>query len=88
MLGKATKYYNFIFKDVVSNITVYESQLGGFERVSLNVGKTKTVHFKLQKSDFEMLDIAMNWVVEPGKFEILIGASSEEIRLKGYFNIQ
>jgi beta-glucosidase len=76
------------FKDVVSSITVYETQLRGFERVSLNAGETKTVHFSLQKTDFELLDKNMKWVVEPGKFEILIGASSEDIRLKSEFWIK
>ena len=76
------------FKDLVSSITVYETQLRGFERISLKAGESKTVHFSLLDTDFELLDKNMNWVVESGKFEILIGASSEDIRIKGeYYKI-
>lgn len=72
-------------KDLVSSVTVYESQLRGFERVTLNPGETKTVVFTLKKDDMELLDIHMNRVVEPGDFEICIGSSSEDIRLKETF---
>jgi len=34
------------------------------------------------------LDINMNWTVEPGDFEVLIGSSSEDIKLKGGFKIE
>ncbi|OIP81395.1 MAG: hypothetical protein AUK44_10130 [Porphyromonadaceae bacterium CG2_30_38_12] len=85
---KGDEIVQLYFKDLVSSITVYETQLRGFERVSLNAGETKTVHFTLHKSDFELLDKNMHWEVEPGKFEILIGASSEDIRLKGKFTIR
>ena len=72
-------------KDLVSSVTVYESQLRGFERVTLNPGETKTVAFTLKKDDMELLDINLNRVVEPGDFEICIGSSSEDIRLKETF---
>ncbi len=69
------------FKDQVSSITVYEKQLRGFERVHLSVNETKKIHFEMKPDDFKMFDKKMNWVVEPGVFEIMIGASSEEIKL-------
>ena len=37
--------------------------------------------------DLEMLDINMKWIVEPGMFKIMVGASSEDIRLNGQFEI-
>ena len=76
------------FKDEVSSVTVYESQLRGFERVHLKVGETKTVPFVLKSNDLKLYDKKMNWVVEPGTFEVLIGSSSEDIRVKKKFIIK
>ncbi len=74
-------------KDLYSSVTVYESQLRGFERVHLEPGETKTVRFTLKPSDLELLDQNMEWVVEPGDFQICIGSSSEDIRLKETFTL-
>ena len=74
-------------KDLVSSVTVYESQLRGFERITLNPKETKIIYFKLKPTDLEMLDKDMKWIVEPGKFEVLIGNSSENIKLVGEFEI-
>ena len=74
-------------KDKVSSVTVYETQLRGFERVHLKVGETKTIQFELSPNDLKLYDKNMNWVVEPGAFEIQIGSSSEDIKLKKEFTI-
>ena len=68
--------------DKFSSVVTYESVLRGFERVTLEPGETKTVSFEVRPSHLELLDSNMNWTVEPGEFEIRIGASSEDIRLK------
>lgn len=74
-------------KDEVSSVTTYNSQLRGFERVHLLPGQTKTVHFTLKPKDLELLDINMNWTVEPGIFQVLVGSSSESIHLSGKFEV-
>ena len=73
------------FKDEVSSVTVYDTQLRGFERVSLNVGETKQIRFTLSPKDISLLDKNMKSVVEPGVFEILVGSSSEDIRARKKF---
>lgn len=70
------------FSDLVTSMVSYESQLRGFERVSLKAGETKTVTFHLDRTDLQLLDKDMHWVVEPGDFEFRVGASSEDIRLR------
>lgn len=75
-------------KDKVSSVTTYESMLRGFDRVHLKPNETKTIHFTLTPSDLELLDIDMNWTVEPGDFEVLIGASSVDIKLKETFKVE
>ncbi|GAB3911983.1 glycoside hydrolase family 3 N-terminal domain-containing protein [Mucilaginibacter boryungensis] len=72
-------------KDKVSSVTTYDSDLRGFERVTLNPGEKKTVSFTIHPDDMALLDKNMNWTVEPGAFEVRIGQSSEDIKLKKEF---
>jgi beta-glucosidase len=84
---KGDEVVQLYVKDLVSSVTVYETQLRGFERITLNPSETKTVQFKLKPSDLELLDKDMHWVVEPGIFQVLIGASAEDIKLKKEFEL-
>lgn len=84
---KGDEVVQLYLKDEVSSVTVYETQLRGFERITLNSGETKRVHFNLKQDDLKLLDKDMKWLVEPGFFEVLIGSSSEDIRLKKRFEI-
>jgi beta-glucosidase len=68
-------------------VTTYEKNLRGFERVELQPGESKTVTFVLTPSDLSLWDRNMRFVVEPGAFRVMIGSSSEDIRLKGEFEI-
>jgi len=74
-------------RDIISSVTTYEKNLRGFERVHLKAGETKEVSFTLYPGDFELYNIHNEWVIEPGDFEIMIGASSEDIRLKDKLTI-
>lgn len=71
-------------RDVQSTFARPEKELKGFAKVELNPRQTKTVTFTLDREAFWYFDTARNaWTVEPGEFEILIGASSRDIRLTG-----
>ena len=72
-------------RDLVSSVTTYEKNLRGFSRVNLRPGETKTVTFTLNPSDLSLWDRNMKFVVEPGTFRVMVGASSEDIRLSGEF---
>jgi beta-glucosidase len=74
-------------KQEISSVTVYEYDLRGFERIALNPGEKKTVKFTLHPDDLAILDKNMNWTVEPGKFMVMIGQSSEDIKLKKEFEV-
>ena len=74
-------------RDLVSSVTTYEKNLRGFERVHLLPGQTKTVTFVLTDDDLGLWDRNMRFVVEPGAFRVMIGSSSEDIRLKGEFEV-
>lgn len=68
-------------RDCISSITIYEKTLKGFERIGLEPGEKKRVRMTLTPKDLSLLDAAMQRVVEPGEFDILVGASSTDIRL-------
>lgn len=85
---KGDEVVQLYIKDVISSVTVYETQLRGFERVRLEPGETKTVHFKIEPAHLALLNESMKWVVEPGKFEVRVGSSSTDTRLKNEFIIK
>jgi beta-glucosidase len=74
-------------RDDYSSVTTWEKELRGFARVSLAPGETKTVHFTLTAQDLHLYNREGKWLVEPGRFTIMIGASSEDIRLRGNFTV-
>ncbi|MCU1266946.1 MAG: glycosyl hydrolase [Acidobacteria bacterium] len=74
-------------RDLVSSVTTYEKNLRGFERIHLQPGQSKTVTFTLTPDDLALWDRNMRFVVEPGKFRVMIGSSSEDIRLTGEFTM-
>jgi beta-glucosidase len=74
-------------RQLVSSVTTYEKNLRGFERIHLKPGESRRVAFLLPNSDLAIWDRQMHFVVEPGKFRVLIGSSSEDIRLAGEFTI-
>jgi beta-glucosidase len=74
-------------RDLVSSVTTYEKNLRGFERVHLKPGETRGLRFTLKPEDLALWDRSMRFVVEPGAFRVMVGSSSEDIRLTGEFDI-
>jgi len=63
-------------------------ELKGFEKVSLQPNEEKTVTFTIDKSALSYFDAAKHdWVAEPGDFEALIGAASDDIKTKTLFTL-
>ena len=69
--------------DVLASVARPVTQLEGFQRVHLEPGEEKAVSFTLAREQLQMLDRDMHWVVEPGAFRVMVGASSKDIRLRG-----
>jgi beta-glucosidase len=64
-------------------------ELKGFTRIELAPGETKAVHFTLDRSALAFYSTAKkDWVAEPGKFEVLVGGSSRDLKLKGTFDLE
>ncbi|GIL13387.1 MAG: beta-glucosidase [Chloroflexota bacterium] len=62
-------------------------ELKGFKRVTLTPGEMRTICFELAVNQLGFYDGAMQFVVEPGPVSVMVGASSEDIRLTGTFDI-
>jgi beta-glucosidase len=63
-------------------------QLKGFQKVALAAGESKTVHIVLDARAFSYWSTARHaWVMAPGDYEIMIAASSEDIRLQARFGL-
>ena len=75
-------------RDEVSSVTTYVKVLRGFERIHLKPGEEKEVSFVLTPQDLGLWNRDNCFVVEPGGFTVMVGSSSEDIRLKGRFEVK
>ena len=75
-------------RDEVSSVTTYVKVLRGFERIHLKPGEEKEVSFVLTPQDLGLWNRDNRFVVEPGGFTVMVGSSSEDIRLKGRFEVK
>lgn len=65
-------------RDRVSSVTRPVKELKGFQRITVEPGETKIVALEIAPEDLSFYDIDMNFVVEPGEFEIMVGNSSRD----------
>ena len=71
-------------RDVEASLKRPKKQLMGFERITLRPAETRTVSFTVPPEAFAFWDETRKaWIVEPGAFEVMVGSSSADIRLKG-----
>jgi beta-glucosidase len=74
--------------DEISSMSTPVKELKGFENIRLVPGEKKTVKFKLTSELLSFLDRHLEPVVEPGMFKVMVGSSSEDIRLQGEFEVK
>jgi len=68
--------------DKVASMVRPIKELKGFQKVFIPKGQTKRVEFKLNVKDLGFWNSLMQYVVEPGTFEIMVGTNSEELQKK------
>ena len=71
--------------DVVSSVTTPVKALKRFAKVGLAPGESRTVNFSLAPQDLALWNAGMQFVTEPGEFQVMIGRSAEEIVLTETF---
>ena len=75
-------------KDLKSSVERPVKELKAFKKVFLKKGETKRVDFALDKSALSFFDpVKKEWIAEPGEFEVLVGSSSRDIKLKDKFTL-
>ncbi len=75
-------------QDVISSVSRPLLELRGFSKVGLEPGQSQTVRFRLGFEEMALYNSWLERVVEPGEFNVLIGSSSEDIRLRGRFFVE
>jgi len=74
--------------DEIASLERPVKELKGFKKIYLNPGEEKTVKFILYPEQLAFYHEFMRFVVERGNFEVMIGSSSEDIKLKGNFQVK
>lgn len=82
-----TEVVQLYLKDRYASKTRPVMELAGFARVYLEAGEKKTVKFEVSHSQMAFLDDNMQWKIEAGDIDVLVGSSSEDIRQRGTFRI-
>ncbi len=78
---EGTEVVQLYVNDVVSSVTTPIKELKGFKSVKLKPGEEKTVKFTLNVKQLGIYDVNMQYIVEPGVFEVMVGKSSSDIQL-------
>lgn len=73
-------------RDLVGTVTRPVKELKGFKRVELKSGEQRTVKFEVPASELGLYDIDLNYVVEPGEFDLMVGGNSQDV-ITGRFQI-
>jgi beta-glucosidase len=74
-------------QDIKASVEREVKSLKGFQRVSLHAGEERTVFFKINKDDLSFYDVSnKRWLAEQGRFKVLIGNSSRDVRLESGFD--
>jgi beta-glucosidase len=74
--------------DVISSVVTPIMELKGCEKVWLKPGEKKRIEFLLTPEHLSLQDIHMERKAEPGKFDVMVGSSCEDIRLGGSFEVK
>jgi len=85
---KGDEVVQLYLRDETASLVQPLKSLKRFRRISLEPGEEKEVVFRLQPADLAIYTRACRRKVEPGRFLVMVGGSSAEIRLKGEFTLR
>ena len=84
---KGEEVAQLYLRDDVASLSRPIKELKGFEKVMLQAGESKEIHFIIDKEKLSFFNNKLEWTAESGTFKILIGASSEDIKLKSQIEL-
>lgn len=70
-------------RDELASVARPVMQLAGFARITLAPGEAQEVRFRISREQLELFNASSEWIVEPGAWQVMLGASSRDIRLRG-----
>ncbi|WP_198144051.1 glycoside hydrolase family 3 N-terminal domain-containing protein [Gilvimarinus agarilyticus] len=82
-----TEVVQLYLHDKVASLTRPVQELKGFARVELQPGQSRTVSFDVAANQLGFYDQDLNYILEPGVFEVMVGSSSADIRAQGEFTV-
>lgn len=85
---KGDEVVQLYLRDELASVARPIKELKGFQRISLEPGEEKEIQFIITPEMLTMLDVNLKEVIEPGKFRIMIGSSSMDIRLREVFEVK
>jgi len=74
--------------DLVASLVRPIKELKDFQKIMLKPGESKTVHFSIDNQKLSFYNNKLEWVSEPGQFNLMIGSSSADIRLSQEFELE
>ena len=74
-------------RDRVGSVVRPVKELKGFEKIKLNAGESRTVTFVIDNEKLSFYNQKLEFDSEPGEFDLMIGSSAEDIRLKSEFEL-
>lgn len=74
-------------KDKFGSVVRPVLELRDFQKVKLNAGESKTIEFTIDKEKLSFYNNKLEWNAEPGDFEVMIGTSSADIKLRSDFEL-
>lgn len=88
-VGKVTgeEVVQLYLKDKFGSVVRPVLELRDFQKIKLNAGESKTIEFTIDKEKLSFYNNKIEWTAEPGGFEVMIGASSADIKLKSDFEL-
>lgn len=80
----ADEIVQMYIRDMVGSVARPVKELKGFERIHLKKGESCTVSFDITAKQLKFYNSALNWVCEPGEFEVMVGGNSRDVQTKKF----
>ena len=77
----------FYIRDQVASLVRPLKELKDFKKVSLQPGESRRIEFLINKEKLSFYNAQLKWIAEQGRYDIMIGSASDDIRLASYIDL-